>query len=165
MCSKIENYVDLKVVTFSDSKMNCSYCDFAIKKNGRMCACKSAHYCDRDCQQDHWPAHKLECTYRRVPIQPLVLENIILQPQMEANVETEIDASAAKRLKSLANEARKGYTEPTPAAANHVPPKSSRLGKLKGKKRKKTTPDNLNNAGRDLNTGKFAPKSGKQTVN
>ena len=45
----------------SSGGSGCAMCGAIAAKLKRCTACKSVSYCTRECQQQHWPQHKLEC--------------------------------------------------------------------------------------------------------
>jgi len=61
---------DFNVCIFSDLKMQCNFCNFAINKCNRAtyiaCLCTKRNYCDKECQQNDWAGehgHKVHCEY------------------------------------------------------------------------------------------------------
>ena len=63
----IQNF---NVCIFSDLKMQCNFCNFAINKCNRAtyiaCLCTKRNYCDKECQQNDWTGedgHKVHCEY------------------------------------------------------------------------------------------------------
>ena len=45
-----------------DSTRNCLYCLKEVKGQSRCSQCRTALYCNRECQLKHWPVHKNICT-------------------------------------------------------------------------------------------------------
>ena len=45
----------------SSHHRNCLYCLEAVQGSMRCSKCRTALYCDRDCQLKHWPVHKNSC--------------------------------------------------------------------------------------------------------
>ena len=43
------------------SDRNCLYCLQVVKGSSRCSKCRTALYCNRDCQEKHWPVHKNIC--------------------------------------------------------------------------------------------------------
>merc|ERR1719235_1698365 len=39
----------------------CAYCLSAVSKPSTCSQCRSAYYCGRTCQRNHWKVHKHEC--------------------------------------------------------------------------------------------------------
>jgi hypothetical protein len=56
-----ENDFDLK--NYEESITIPSLCDCCTKDGAHLkcSACKSVYYCNRECQKDHWKAHKIQC--------------------------------------------------------------------------------------------------------
>lgn len=62
MASMIEWTVPAGILeTLMKSMRECNSCGLKVKKL-RMCSgCEKVWYCDRECQRQHWPAHKAAC--------------------------------------------------------------------------------------------------------
>jgi hypothetical protein len=43
------------------SDRNCLYCLQLVKGSSRCSKCRTALYCNRGCQEKHWPVHKNIC--------------------------------------------------------------------------------------------------------
>ena len=43
------------------SNRNCLYCLQKVEGSSRCSKCRTALYCNRDCQEKHWPVHKNIC--------------------------------------------------------------------------------------------------------
>lgn len=43
----------------------CGYCDKPLLRGSACARCKLTHYCNRSCQAQHWPTHKLLCNTNR----------------------------------------------------------------------------------------------------
>ena len=43
------------------SDRNCLYCLQKVEGSSRCSKCRTALYCNRDCQEKHWPVHKNIC--------------------------------------------------------------------------------------------------------
>jgi len=43
------------------SNRNCLYCLQKVEGSSRCSKCRAALYCNRDCQEKHWPVHKNIC--------------------------------------------------------------------------------------------------------
>jgi len=43
------------------SNRNCLYCLQVVEGCSRCSKCRTALYCNRDCQEKHWPVHKNIC--------------------------------------------------------------------------------------------------------
>jgi hypothetical protein len=81
--------------------VNCFNCELEIKKKDRrICACDTAHYCDKKCQEEHWPEHNKFCTkgskgtFKR---RERVIEE--LKRKQETEAAAQAAAQAEKQLK------------------------------------------------------------------
>ena len=43
------------------SNRNCLYCLQVVQGSSRCSKCRTALYCNRGCQEKHWPVHKKNC--------------------------------------------------------------------------------------------------------
>ena len=43
------------------SNRNCLYCLQKVEGSSRCSKCRTALYCNRECQEKHWPAHENSC--------------------------------------------------------------------------------------------------------
>ncbi len=61
VCCKLDwRFEDLSA---ENSPLSCAHCGHRIAP--KVCGqCKDVHYCGRECQTTHWPAHKKECKAR-----------------------------------------------------------------------------------------------------
>ena len=52
---------NMSIDTSRSSSRNCLYCLKAVEGSMRCSQCRTALYCNRDCQLKHWPVHKNSC--------------------------------------------------------------------------------------------------------
>ena len=45
----------------SGRNRNCLYCLKEVEGSSRCSKCRTALYCNRECQEKHWPAHENSC--------------------------------------------------------------------------------------------------------
>ena len=51
----------MNIDNHSSSNRNCLYCLQKVEGSSRCSKCRTALYCNRDCQAKHWPVHKNIC--------------------------------------------------------------------------------------------------------
>ena len=49
-------------ISGGSSTRSCLYCLKEVKGQSRCSQCRTALYCNRDCQLKHWPVHKNTCS-------------------------------------------------------------------------------------------------------
>jgi len=52
---------NMSINSNSNSSRHCLYCLKAVKGSMRCSKCRTALYCNRECQVKHWPMHKNIC--------------------------------------------------------------------------------------------------------
>ena len=52
---------NMSIDTSRSSSRNCLYCLKVVEGSMRCSKCRTALYCNRDCQLKHWPVHKNSC--------------------------------------------------------------------------------------------------------
>eukprot|EP00554_Chaetoceros_debilis_P016532 CAMPEP_0194126002 /NCGR_PEP_ID=MMETSP0150-20130528/59760_1 /TAXON_ID=122233 /ORGANISM="Chaetoceros debilis, Strain MM31A-1" /LENGTH=551 /DNA_ID=CAMNT_0038819841 /DNA_START=63 /DNA_END=1718 /DNA_ORIENTATION=+ len=68
----------------------CAECGILSEDNVKCSACKSVHYCSRDCQRKHWTIHKPDCLAAQGKLVP---KSVL---QKARNVQTEKDERKAE---------------------------------------------------------------------
>jgi len=56
-----EELSNLNISSNRDSNRNCLFCLKRVKGSMRCSQCRTALYCNRECQTKHWPVHRNLC--------------------------------------------------------------------------------------------------------